>query len=109
MGYKDGVHDGRESQFQVGFDVGYQHGFKYGFLLGKFKGCLSIEQAQAKEENKSNLSGQNDLMLQRPSRGQCILCTNPSLKDESIGDIVIKQTEQMGNIESTLESNYVTK
>lgn len=103
MGYKDGVHDGRESQFQKGFDDGYEQGFKNGFLLGKCKGRLSSSETSA----QSNI--QNDLILQRVSRGQCILCTNPSLKDDSICDIIDKQTDHMKRIESTLASRYETK
>ncbi|XP_031620058.1 protein YAE1 [Contarinia nasturtii] len=104
MGYKDGVHDGRESQFQKGFDDGYEQGFKNGFLLGKYNGQLTIE--PTKNDSKSDGKARNDLILQRPSRGQCILCTNPSLKDDSIKDIVNKQNEHMKRIESTLESRY---
>lgn len=101
MGYKDGVHDGRESKFQKGFDDGYEQGFTNGFLLGKYKGILASSDTGA----QSNI--QNDLILQRPSRGQCILCTNPSLKDDSISDIIDKQTEHMKRIESNLSSRYV--
>lgn len=104
MGYKDGVHDGRESQFQKGFDNGYEQGFKNGFLLGKFKGSLSVQATKNETNTVSNV--QNDLILQRPSRGQCILCTDHSLKDNSISDIVGKQTDHMKRIESTLESRY---
>lgn len=103
MGYKDGVHDGRESQFQKGFDDGYEQGFKNGFLLGKYKGNLSVQTAN----QEPNI--QNDLILQRPPRGQCILCTNPSLKDNSISNIVGQQKEHMNRIESTLQSRYGSK
>lgn len=106
MGYKDGVHDGRESQFQNGFDAGYEQGFKNGFLLGKYNGSLSI--GSNKDANKESKI-QNDLILHRPSRGQCILCTNPTLKDNSISDIVDKQTEHIKRIATTLESRYSSK
>lgn len=106
MGYKDGVHDGRESQFQKGFDDGYEQGFKNGFLLGKYKGRLSTEQSSRNECADS--SNRNDLILHRPSRGQCILCTNHSLKDDSISDIIDKQVDHMKRIESTLSSRYDT-
>lgn len=104
MGYKDGVHDGRESQFQAGFDDGYQQGFQNGFLLGKYKGSSSAKQSMGEGTSDSAVS--NDLILQRVSRGQCILCTNPSLKDDSIKDIVEKQTEHMISVESTLKQRY---
>lgn len=104
MGYADGVHDGRESQFQKGFDDGFEQGFKNGFLLGKYKGNLSVSISEAAISNV-----QNDLILQRASRGQCTLCTDPSQKDNSIGDIIDKQTEHMQRIESTLETRYGSK
>lgn len=104
MGYKDGMHDGRESQFQKGFDDGYEQGFKNGFLLGKYKGSVSVQPTK----NDSNID-LNDLILQRPSRGQCILCTNPSLKDNSITNIVGKQTDHMNRIELTLDSRNGSK
>ncbi|XP_055322898.1 uncharacterized protein LOC129578410 [Sitodiplosis mosellana] len=105
MGYSDGVHDGRESQFQKGFDDGFEQGFKNGFLLGKYKG--SVSNPMAAKSTNSNV--QNDLILQRPFRGQCTLCTDPSQKDNSISDIVNKQTEHMKRIESTLGSRYGSK
>lgn len=106
MGYKDGVHDGRESQFQRGFDEAYEQGFKHGFLLGEYKAKVLYAQSSRYD---SNVPVQNDLILQRPSRGQCILCTNPSLKDNSISDIIDKQTDHMKRIESTLASRYGSK
>lgn len=108
MGYGDGVSDGRETQFQKGFDDGYEQGYKNGFLLGKFKGQLAKNEL-TKNDGKSDAKVQNDLILQRTSRGQCILCTDPSLKDDSIKDIVVKQNEHMKRIESTLESRYASK
>lgn len=104
MGYSDGVHDGRESQFQKGFDDGFEQGFQNGFLLGKYKGSLSVSTGQTADSNV-----QNDLILQRPSRGQCTLCTDPSQKDNSISDIIDKQTEHMKRIESTLQTRYGSK
>lgn len=106
MGYKDGVHDGRESQFQNGFDAGYEQGFRNGYTLGKYKGSLTVP---LKKDATTDSNVQNDLILQRPSRGQCILCTNPSLKDNSISDIVEKQTNHQMRIETTLASRYAAQ
>lgn len=99
MGYKDGIHDGRESQFQKGFDDGYEQGFKHGSLLGKYKGDLWAEQLQ---------QGTNayDLLLHRPSRGQCVLCTNPALKEDTISNIVVAQSEHMARVTSALQTRY---
>lgn len=105
MGYKDGMHDGQESQFQNGFDTGYEQGFRNGFLLGKYKGSLSINGT----DDVSNEHGINELILQRSSRGHCVVCVDGSLKDSSIKDIVEKQTNHMEKIENTLISRYGTK
>lgn len=102
LGYKDGKHDGRESQFQIGFDKGYQQGFQNGFLLGNWKGSLSVKQSNT-DANKLSVAS-TDLISQRSSRGQCILCKNPSLKDDSIEDIVEKQNAHMKTFEETLQS-----
>lgn len=109
MGYKDGVHDGRESQFQNGFDVGYQQGFQNGFLLGKYKGNIFAQKTLKDGACNSKNATSNDLILQRSSRGQCILCTNHSLKDNSIEDIVTNQNEHMKTVKVTLETRYGPK
>lgn len=107
MGYKDGMHDGQESQFQNGFDVGYENGFKHGFLLGKYKGSLAANQNDKSNDETKNPA--NDLILGRASRGHCVICTDNSLKDQSISNIVEKQTNHMKNIQTTLESRYGSK
>lgn len=105
MGYKDGAHDGRESQFQNGFDCGYEQGFQNGFLLGKYNGVRGLAQ-QTNANDSSNANQPNDLILQRCSRGQCLLCINPTLINDSISDIVEKQSEHMKRIETTLQTRY---
>lgn len=106
MGYKDGVHDGRESQFQNGFDCGYQQGFQNGFLLGKYNGLRSLAQQKRNKDEPSTSNQANDLILQRCPRGQCVLCTNPTLINDSIKDITEKQSEHMKTIETTLQTRY---
>lgn len=110
MGYKDGAHDGRESQFQNGFDCGYQQGFQNGFLLGKYNGIRSLAQqtttTTTNNDEPSHANQSNDLILQRCSRGQCLLCINPTLINDSISDIVAKQCEHMNRIETTLKERY---
>lgn len=105
MGYKDGMHDGQESQFQNGFDSGFEQGFLNGFLLGKYKGSLNINGT----EEDPNEHRMNELILQRSSRGHCVVCVDGSLKDSSINDIIEKQTEKMEKIEKTLISRYGPK
>lgn len=68
IGLRDGIEEGRVSNFQKSFDEGYKNGFKNGFELGKLKGQL---------ESPSE--------LENTKRGNCILC-----KDESI----IKKSNQ---------------
>lgn len=106
MGYKDGVHDGRESQFQSGFDCGYQQGFQNGFLLGKYNGIRSLAQKTTNDERPNDTNQSNDLILQRCSRGQCLLCINPTLINNSIDDIIEKQKEHIQRIETTLKTRY---
>lgn len=102
MGYKDGKHDGRESQFQASFDVGYESGFKNGFLLGKYR--ATNVQNTAKDQQLQQPT--NDLILQRVSRGQCILCTDKSLLDGDMNGIIENQKTHIDKIRSTLESRY---
>lgn len=107
MGYKDGVHDGRESLFQNGFDCGYQLGFQNGFLLGKYNGIRSLaQQTTDTNDAQSSTNQSNDLILQRCSRGQCLLCINPTLINNSINDITEKQNEHIKRNESTLKTRY---
>lgn len=98
------MHDGRVSQFQTGFDIGYQNGIRNGFILGKQKGLLSAEPDACNSNVKFDV--QNDLILQRPSRGQCILCTDKALIDNSISDIVELQTKHINQIQTTLKTRY---
>lgn len=105
MGYKDGIHDGRETQFQNGFDDGYEQGFQNGFMLGKYKGTI-FGSSLMDASNSKNQAIQNDLILYRPSRGQCILCTNPSIQENCVKDIVTQQNEHIKIVKATLESRY---
>jgi len=71
-GYMDGADEGRNSVFQRSFDRGYEDGFRIGFLLGKV------------EKPKS-------------SRGNCAICSDPSLLEKSEEDVRVihrKQYEQ---------------
>lgn len=36
-GQREGLSNGRDTNFQTSFDNGYKDGFQNGFLLGKFK------------------------------------------------------------------------
>lgn len=105
MGYKDGMFDGRESQFQKGFDAGYEQGFQNGFVLGKFKARQNFNSTESNNATNS----QNDLILQRSSRGQCVLCIDNALSNSSIDEIVQKQANHMVKINDTLKSRYDAK
>lgn len=102
MGYKDGKHDGQESQFQSSFDIGYENGFANGFSLGKHKGTYDANKSN-KVNDQSKAS--NISILQRTSRGECVLCKESSLNNSGIAEIIDKQKNQMNTIEKTLESN----
>lgn len=93
MGYKDGAHEGRESQFQRDFDIGYADGFRNGFILGKFKGI-------------SSSAAEKDLILQETARGQCTICVDQSLLEKPIADIRKSQETHMEQVQQTLRSRY---
>lgn len=102
MGYKDGMHDGREAQFQDSFDIGYANGFKNGYILGTYRAINATKEQQSLQQQQP----QNDLALQRVSRGQCVLCTDKSLIESDIGEIVERQARHVDKIRSVLESRY---
>lgn len=95
-GYKDGVHDGRESMFQAGFDSGYKEGFKNAFNVGKFHGLTT-----AAETNTNH-----DLLLKKPTRGHCQICTDKTLLDKPISDIISVQSSHSKNVIDKLNERY---
>ncbi|CAH1169850.1 unnamed protein product [Phaedon cochleariae] len=75
-GLRDGISDGRDSNYQKSFDTGFQEGFKNGFLLGKHKGILLAESQQTSTEIKTNP------LLEKLSRGSCEVCKSGKSLDE---------------------------
>lgn len=100
-GYADGINDGRESQFQGSFDIGYENGLRNGFLLGKYRATNNAQKTTNDHQQPSN-----DLILQRVSRGQCIVCIDKSLADGDMTEIIDKQAIHIDKIHSTLKSRY---
>lgn len=95
-GYKDGIHDGKESMFQSGFDVGYKEGFKNAFNIGKYHGQTIAAGTNIKD----------DLLLRKPTRGQCQICTDPTLLDKSVEEITAVQTKHSQNVNDALNKRY---
>lgn len=95
-GYKDGIHDGKESKFQDGFDTGYMEGFRNAFNLGKYHGLTTAAGIDTKQ----------DLLLRKPTRGHCQICTDPTLLDKSITEITATQSSHSRNVNETLNKRY---
>lgn len=97
LGFKEGAYDGREAQFQRDFDTGFECGFKNGFELGKYRAIY--------ENNSDRL----DIILNKPSRGQCVVCTDSSLKEKSTPEITATQEAHIEKCFQTLDSRYKSK
>lgn len=105
------MYDGRNSVFQNGFDVGYSQGFKNAFTIGNYQGLL----AATKELQKQNLLSPDiesfphepyNLILNKATRGQCQICQDPNLLNESLDHITEIQTKHATNIKQVLEKKY---
>ncbi len=95
-GYKDGIHDGKESMFQIGFDAGYKEGFKNSFNVGKVHGLTMA----------AGLETKHDLLLRKPTRGHCQICSDTTLLDKPISKIVAVQSSHSHNVNETLNKRY---
>ncbi|GLV43362.1 uncharacterized protein CBL_03905 [Carabus blaptoides fortunei] len=94
-GYREGITAGRDSNFQTSFDAGYSEGFKNGFALGTYKGVLSFTD-----------SNQNELLVDKTARGNCIICKNKELENNALVDLIDRQTMDTNNILVQLCSSY---
>lgn len=112
IGYKEGAYDGRQSVFQQGFDTGYENGFRNAFRLGAEIGRLNAATDIANKgrsgtsEAPSVSPAATDLALKRPTRGQCVVCTDQSLMNEKINAVIDRQQRHMNKISSTLDTRY---
>lgn len=82
--------------FQSGFDAGYNEGFKNAFNIGKYHGLTTAAATNTKE----------DLLLRKPTRGQCQICTDPTLLEKSISDITAIQSKHSQNVNEALNKRY---
>lgn len=107
-GYKEGAFDGRASVFQAGFDRGYANGFANGFHLGRYQGLSTafgqIDNRRASDDESS--SGQLDLLLVKPTRGQCRVCVDQLLINQSIPQIEEIQREHAARVKNALSERY---
>lgn len=101
-GYKEGVFDGRQSVFQNGFDIGMAEGFRNAFIIGQQQGLVTGYN-QIKNQKQSEIT---DLMLAKPTRGQCLICSDKQLINEPIPDIVKAQTKHSANVSDALQKKY---
>lgn len=101
-GYKEGVFEGRQSVFQSGFDIGMAEGFRNAFTIGKHQGFVTAYN-QIKQQNQSEVL---DLMLAKPTRGQCLICSDKQLINETIPDIIKAQTNHSTNVSDALQKKY---
>lgn len=82
--------------FQSGFDAGYKEGFMNAFSVGKFHGLTT-----AAETNTNP-----DLLLKKPTRGHCQICTDTTLLDKSISEITAVQSSHAQSVNETLNKRY---
>lgn len=101
-GYKEGVYDGRQSVFQSGFDIGMAEGFRNAFTIGKHQG-LATAYIQIDNQKQFEVL---DLMLAKPTRGQCLICTDKELINKTIPVILKAQTKHSAIVSDALQKKY---
>ncbi|KAJ8981351.1 hypothetical protein NQ317_002888 [Molorchus minor] len=110
VGLREGILDGRDTNFQEHFDIGYKEGFQNGYALGKYKGSLLAYSRQ------HFLGLLTNSLLEKVSRGRCEICRHEELLNEGVSEIIRRQTELSNNdfkeLDSTLHNvftNNLTK
>lgn len=83
IGYKDGIHDGRQSKYQRDFDEGYLIGFQSGFRRGNADGSADCSTRKSNGQADSNGSERK-----QTSKPNCILCLDKSLEGESVSKLI---------------------
>lgn len=105
IGYSDGICEGQESISQAGFDIGYAEGFRNAFTVGRYQGLTSAEKfkkALTATDNETQL----DLLLMKPTRGQCQICQDNSLINENIENILAVQKKHAKAVAEALHRKY---
>lgn len=101
-GYKEGIFDGRQSVFQNGFDIGMAEGLTNAFTIGRHQG-LATAYKQIENQKQSEVP---DLLLAKPTHGQCLICSDKQLINETIPDIIKAQTKHAANVSEALQKKY---
>ncbi|XP_060524987.1 uncharacterized protein LOC132701226 [Cylas formicarius] len=96
VGLKEGLFDGRASNFQVGFDSGYKIGLKNGFLLGQY-----VFNNSKMGESPSNHRSANGEVSEDPKRELCVICSGDT-ENLNFSEIKMKQDKL---IKARLKSN----
>lgn len=104
IGYKEGAYAGRQSVFQHSFDDGYAAGFRNGLQLGRYQG-LTTAFAQINADSQPSTSS-TDLLLLKPTRGQCQVCTDQLLINRPVDDLVRLQGAHEAKCRIALETKY---
>lgn len=93
VGYREGISDGREKNFQESFDEGYKQGFSNGFQFGRLKAITKIKN--------------DDALKALPTRrGNCVICKDPTVKNQSNSFIIEKQTIDTNTEIETIRNKY---
>lgn len=103
-GYKEGVFDGRQRVFQEGFDIGMAEGFRNAFNIGRHQG-LALGYNQIENHTQSEVP---DLLLAKPTRGQCLICNDKELINKTIPEIIKAQTKHSENVSEALQKKYAS-
>lgn len=89
--------------FQDSFDDGYELGYRNGKQLGFHQG-MAIAFAQINPEARAPDS--NDLLLLKPTRGQCQVCLNKGLINNDVDDLRQVQNAHEQKCKNALEARH---
>lgn len=92
---RDGISNGRESNFQSSFDEGFRYGYFNGYAMGRYKAALQIK----------NISP--DKTLNNPRAGWCYLCDDKST--QNVADCIQQQMDKANKNFEHLDSIYSGK
>lgn len=102
-GFKDGAYEGRQSVFQTSFDDGYTIGVRNGLQLGRYQGVLA---ALAQIQDTATQTPINDLLLVKPTRGQCQICTDKELINGTVDELHAIQSAHETKCQQALAKKY---
>ncbi|GJQ66442.1 hypothetical protein Trydic_g4446 [Trypoxylus dichotomus] len=88
VGFREGISDGKDQNFQKYFDEGFKEGFLNGFRLGRHKGVL-------KAMDLRSGSRKSEEQLRNSKKGLCCLCEDVKLEAMPIKDIKTLQQQYL--------------